>query len=142
MHDNFALMSSRTVYQALRDTAAKYGSRDALLQPITSDAAKKYRTWTWAQYLTAAVEVAAGLALTGTSEGRGVRPEFGDARGVLSGRYRHHDQRVRGGGALCELSGGGLAGNHREERREGAVRRNAEDVCRFADGVRVRTSFF
>jgi len=67
-------MSSRTVYQVLRDTAGKYGEREALFQPVHTevakkDGAKKYRTWTWRQYLTAATEIAAGLRVLGLQRG-------------------------------------------------------------------------
>ncbi len=58
-------MSSRTVYQVLRDTAGKFGEREALFQPVTSEGTRKYRTWTWRQYLTAAREIAAGLHTLG-----------------------------------------------------------------------------
>jgi len=62
-------MSSRTVYQVLRDTAGKLGEREALLQPIPGAGDKKYRTWTWNQYLTAAREIAAGLHALGIEKG-------------------------------------------------------------------------
>ena len=62
-------MSSRTVYQALRDTARKYGDRDALLQPTAGEGTKKYRIWSWNEYLTAAIEIAAGLRSLGLGKG-------------------------------------------------------------------------
>jgi len=62
-------MSSRTVYQVLRDTAGKLGDRGALHQPFLTEGARTYRTWTWNQYLTAAEEVAAGLRSLGIGKG-------------------------------------------------------------------------
>ena len=62
-------MSSRTVYQALRDTARKYGDRDALLQPTAGEGTKKYRIWSWNEYLTEAIEIAAGLRFLGLGKG-------------------------------------------------------------------------
>ena len=69
MHDSVVLMSSRTVYQVLRDTANKYGEREALFQPVTTEGARRYRTWTWNQYREAVVEIAAGLHALGVQQG-------------------------------------------------------------------------
>ncbi|MDQ6679222.1 MAG: long-chain fatty acid--CoA ligase [Acidobacteriota bacterium] len=62
-------MSSRTVYQVLRDTAGKHAEREALRQPIPGAVEKKYRTWTWNQYLSAVREIAAGLHALGIEKG-------------------------------------------------------------------------
>lgn len=62
-------MSARTVYQVLRDTAGRYGEREALFQPVTTEGTRKYRTWTWRQYQTAAIEIAAGLHALGLQKG-------------------------------------------------------------------------
>ena len=62
-------MSSRTVYQVLRDTANKYGEREALFQPVTTEGARSYRTWTWNQYREAVVQIAAGLHALGVRKG-------------------------------------------------------------------------
>ena len=62
-------MSSRTVYQVLRDTAGKYGERKALFQPALVNGTREYRTWTWNEYAAAAREVAAGLRTLGIGKG-------------------------------------------------------------------------
>ncbi len=61
-------MSSRTVLEVLRDTSRQHADRIALRQPggRGGDAAK---TWTWAQYLTAVEEIAAGLRSLGLGSG-------------------------------------------------------------------------
>ncbi len=59
-------MSSRTVYQVLQDTARVQGNAVALQQPASG---KTYQQWTWAEYLKAAEEIAAGLHTLGIEKG-------------------------------------------------------------------------
>ena len=54
-------MSSRTLYEVLRDTAGKHGSAVALRQGN--------RQWTWSEYLRAVEEIAAGLRSLGIGKG-------------------------------------------------------------------------
>ncbi|MCU1259454.1 MAG: AMP-dependent synthetase and ligase, partial [Bryobacterales bacterium] len=61
-------MSSRTLYQVLRDTSREHGAKLALQQP-QGGGGRKYRTWTWNEYLTAAEEIAAGLRSLGIGKG-------------------------------------------------------------------------
>ena len=61
-------MSSRTLYEVLRDTAREHGTKLALQQP-QGGSRGKYRTWTWNQYLNAAEEIAAGLRSLGLGKG-------------------------------------------------------------------------
>ena len=58
-------MPAETIPQLLRETAQKYGERLALRQPSGSTV----QTWTWAQYLLAAEEIAAGLKFLGVGRG-------------------------------------------------------------------------
>ncbi|MCC6860794.1 MAG: long-chain fatty acid--CoA ligase, partial [Bryobacterales bacterium] len=62
-------MSSRTIFQVLEATAARYGEATALVQPYTEDAERRFRTWTWNQYKQAAEEIAAGLRRLGLGKG-------------------------------------------------------------------------
>ena len=58
-------MSARTIPELLLNTAQKYPDRLALRQPI----GKEVQTWTWAEYLHAAEEIAAGLRTLGLGKG-------------------------------------------------------------------------
>jgi len=63
-------MSTRTLYQVLEETAAQYGDRIALRQPISGkDGKHEYLTYSWNQYKTAAQEIAAGLRSIGIHKG-------------------------------------------------------------------------
>ena len=59
-------MVSRTLYELLEDTVARYGDKPALQQP-TPD--KKIKTWTWSEHLTAVDEIALGLDALGIQKG-------------------------------------------------------------------------
>ena len=58
-------MSSRTIFQVLEETSRQHGNKLALQQPYTENGERKYRRWTWNEYLLAAVEIAAGLRSLG-----------------------------------------------------------------------------
>ena len=58
-------MSAQSIPELLRNTAQKYPTRLALRQPI----GKEVQTWTWAEYLQAAEEIAAGLRTLGLGKG-------------------------------------------------------------------------
>jgi long-chain acyl-CoA synthetase len=58
-------MTATTVPELLRNASAQFGSRLALRQP----AGKDVHTWTWAQYLEAATEIASGLRSLGLGKG-------------------------------------------------------------------------
>ncbi|MDE3195772.1 MAG: long-chain fatty acid--CoA ligase [Acidobacteriota bacterium] len=58
-------MSAQTIPALLRETAQRYPDRLALRQPSGRDV----QTWTWAQYLQAAEEIAAGLQALGLKKG-------------------------------------------------------------------------
>lgn len=62
-------MSSRTIFQVLEATAARYGEATALVQPYTEDSERRFRSWTWNQYKQAAEEIAAGLRRLGLGKG-------------------------------------------------------------------------
>src|SRR4051812_42055139 len=62
-------MNSRTVFQILEDSAAKYGAGIALHQPVHEGGRRKYQTYTWRQYAEAALEIAAGLRTIGIQKG-------------------------------------------------------------------------
>ena len=63
-------MTSRTIYQVLEEAAAQYGDAPALRQPIVGkDGQREYLTYSWIQYKTAALEVAAGLRSIGVGKG-------------------------------------------------------------------------
>jgi long-chain acyl-CoA synthetase len=59
-------MSSRTIYEVLRDTSRAEGKALALQQPAGGG---KYRTWTWNQYLETVEQIAAGLHVLGVRHG-------------------------------------------------------------------------
>ena len=59
---------SRTLYQVLEETAARYGDAPALRQP-TPGSADGYVTLSWNEYQTAAQEIAAGLRTIGLGKG-------------------------------------------------------------------------
>ena len=61
-------MSSRTLFEVLRDTAREHGDRLALQQP-EGGGAKKSRSWTWNEYLASVEEIAAGLRALGIGKG-------------------------------------------------------------------------
>ena len=61
-------MNSRTVYTVLEQTAAAYGGKRALLQPIPKSSGK-YDVYTWRQYCDAAREIALGLRAIGIGKG-------------------------------------------------------------------------
>jgi hypothetical protein len=58
---------SRTLYQVLRETAARYGDAPALRQPKPGQ--NSYATCSWNEYLRAAEEIAAGLRRLGLVKG-------------------------------------------------------------------------
>ncbi|HWF07685.1 MAG TPA: long-chain fatty acid--CoA ligase [Bryobacteraceae bacterium] len=58
-------MTATTVPELLRNAGAQFGGRLALRQP----AGKDVHTWTWAQYLETATEIAAGLRTLGLGKG-------------------------------------------------------------------------
>src|ERR1039458_8905045 len=58
---------SRTLYQVLRETAARYGDAPALRQPKPGQPA--YATCSWNDYRRAAEEIAAGLRRLGLAKG-------------------------------------------------------------------------
>src|ERR1039457_7001767 len=58
---------SRTLYQVLRETAARYGDAPALRQPKPGQTS--YATCSWNEYLRAAEEIAAGLRRLGLVKG-------------------------------------------------------------------------
>ncbi|HEX3743904.1 MAG TPA: long-chain fatty acid--CoA ligase [Bryobacteraceae bacterium] len=58
-------MSTRTVIQVLQDAARVHGDAAALRQP----AGDGYRTLSWKEYLTAVIEIAAGLRSLGIAKG-------------------------------------------------------------------------
>jgi long-chain acyl-CoA synthetase len=61
-------MNPRTVYTVLEQTAAAYGPKRALLQPIPKSGGK-YTVYTWTQYRDAAREIALGLRAMGIGKG-------------------------------------------------------------------------
>ena len=72
-------MTGRTIYDVLRATAGRHGSRAALYQP---EGGGRYRKYTWAEYCRAVEEIAAGLGAVGIGKGdvvaidAGTRAEF------------------------------------------------------------------
>ena len=58
---------SRTLYQVLRETAARYGNAPALRQPQPGRG--EYLTYSWREYQRAAEEIAAGLRALGAAKG-------------------------------------------------------------------------
>jgi len=72
-------MPDRTIYEVLKATASRYGSRNALYQP---EGGGRYRAYTWAEYCRAVEEIAAGLGALGIGKGAtvgldaGTRAEF------------------------------------------------------------------
>ena len=58
-------MPTRTILQVLQDAARQHGDAAALHQP----AGEGYRTLSWNQYLTAVMEIAAGLRSLGIAKG-------------------------------------------------------------------------
>jgi long-chain acyl-CoA synthetase len=58
---------SRTLYQVLRETAARYGNAPALRQPRPGR--EDYVTYSWRDYQRAAEEIAAGLRALGAKRG-------------------------------------------------------------------------
>ncbi|HWR53528.1 MAG TPA: AMP-dependent synthetase/ligase [Bryobacteraceae bacterium] len=59
-------MSTRTVYDVLRATVSRWANAPALHQP---EGGGRYRVWTWAEYCTAAEQIAAGLTAIGIRKG-------------------------------------------------------------------------
>jgi long-chain acyl-CoA synthetase len=59
-------MSSRTVYSLLEKTAASYGDKPALHQPVGGG---KYKTWTWREFRDAVQWTAVGLSALGAMKG-------------------------------------------------------------------------
>jgi long-chain acyl-CoA synthetase len=59
-------MVSRTLYDVLVDTVARYGDKPALQQP---SAGKTIKTWTWNEHLAAVNRIAAGLEAIGIHKG-------------------------------------------------------------------------
>lgn len=62
-------MPPRTVYSVLSVVAAEHGDGAALHQPVTEGGRKRYRTYSWTEYETAAREIAAGLRQSGILKG-------------------------------------------------------------------------
>ena len=62
-------MASRTIYQVLEETTARYGDAPALRQPVTRNAKREYLTYSWNDYKKAVDEVAAGLRSLGVGKG-------------------------------------------------------------------------
>lgn len=64
---------SRTLFTVLEETAAKYGDRVGLFQPIAGSkkhaGLEKYQTYTWNEFLTASREIGAGLLSLGVAHG-------------------------------------------------------------------------
>lgn len=58
-------MPSRNVFTVLEETERKYGQAKALHQPLGSKAGGGYRTYTWAEWLNTAREIALGLRSIG-----------------------------------------------------------------------------
>src|SRR5438309_1917256 len=56
----------RTVFTVLEETAATYGNRAALHQPLGGG---KYRSWTWNEYRDTVRQVATGLREFGVAKG-------------------------------------------------------------------------
>jgi long-chain acyl-CoA synthetase len=61
-------MPQRTLFAVLEETAAQYGSRTALFQPVSGRSAR-YETYTWNEYRDAAREIACGLRAIGIGKG-------------------------------------------------------------------------
>ena len=59
-------MSSRTIWDVLEATAAKYPDKTALQQPLGGG---KYQSWTWREYADTVREVAVGLRAMGVAKG-------------------------------------------------------------------------
>src|SRR5579871_3889469 len=59
-------MSPRTLYKVLEETAQAHPKAPALHQPTGKG---KYHTYSWADYLTAVREIAAGLCALGVEKG-------------------------------------------------------------------------
>ena len=62
-------MSSRTIFQVLKETSRLHGEKLALQQPYTENGTRKQRRWTWNEYRIAAQEIAAGLRSLGICNG-------------------------------------------------------------------------
>src|SRR5262245_14012756 len=62
-------MNSRTVFQLLEESAAKYGKAAALHQPYQENGQRQNRTYSWQEYRQAALEIAAGLRAMGIRKG-------------------------------------------------------------------------
>ena len=59
----------RTLYQVLRQTARAEGGKPALYEPLTRDGERAWKSVSWAEYLCAAEEIAAGLRSLGIGKG-------------------------------------------------------------------------
>jgi long-chain acyl-CoA synthetase len=62
-------MPDRTVFRVLEEAAELYGNAPALHQPFTKDGQRQLRTVSWADYRTAAEEIAVGLRTLGIRKG-------------------------------------------------------------------------
>ncbi len=62
-------MPDRTVFRVLEEAAELYGTAPALHQPFTKDGKRQVHTVSWAEYRTAAAEIAAGLRTLGIRKG-------------------------------------------------------------------------
>ncbi|BDC47792.1 long-chain-fatty-acid--CoA ligase [Bryobacterales bacterium F-183] len=65
---------SRTLFTVLEETAAKYGDRKGLFQPVPGlkkqvRLEEKYQTYTWNEFATASREIGAGLLSLGVAHG-------------------------------------------------------------------------
>src|SRR3954454_20859677 len=62
-------MASRTLFNVLEETAAQYGNRPALHQPVREKGAVRYRTYSWNEYRDIVRETACGLRALGIQHG-------------------------------------------------------------------------
>ena len=64
---------SRTLFTVLEETAARYGGRVGLFQPVAGSkkhaGLEKYQTYTWNEFVTASREIGAGLLALGVAHG-------------------------------------------------------------------------
>ena len=87
-------MHSRTIYQVLQATAAAYGGKPALRQPVASEkgveksGAKNYKTWTWDQHLLATEEIGLGLHALGIRKGDILQSINGEPTPELASQVR------------------------------------------------------
>jgi acyl-CoA synthetase (AMP-forming)/AMP-acid ligase II len=88
-------MSTRTVFTALEEAAAKYGDKTALIQPMGGG---KTETYSWNQYMQIVKEVTCGLRSLGIQRG--------DVVAILFCGYGDHLEWFDGSGHVYELPAG------------------------------------